>query len=155
MEIGLRFLAFIIDVTVCFTLTPLLFTAVGKLGEFEGVLGLLMLPVVFAMFVVWPFLYFGVPTGLWGRTPGKWICRVKVLDDFGNPPGLWRGLGREALKLLAVACQIGAIFCVYQLLTHGITWYDQLCKTRVEFTPWVRLTATQKNFRKKYKPPRF
>ena len=158
MEIGLRFLAFIIDSAICFSALPVLSLVNIKFMETagrSGSVGLLAIPFFFVLLIGWPFAYFGVTTGLWGRTLGKWICRVKVVDAYGNPPGLWRGLGRETLKLLAVGCQIGAIFCVYQLLTHGITWYDQLCSTQVEFTPWVRLSATQKNFRKKYRPNRF
>lgn len=158
MEIGLRFLAFILDIAFCVSAIPV-FSAVSskfmEIANSAGSAGILAIPFMFVLLIAWPFFYFGVPTGIWGRTPGKWICRVKVVDAYGNPPGLWRGLGRETLKLLAVGCQIGAIFCAYQLVYHGFTWYDQLCGTRVEFTPWVRLNATQKNFRKKYKPNRF
>lgn len=155
MEIGLRFLAFIIDCPLCFFSIPLVFSATGWVLEHAGPFSWLLIPLWFAAFFAWPFFYFGVLTGIWGRTPGRWICRLKVTDGTGQPPGLWRGLGRETLKLLAVGSGIGAMLCVFQVLYQGTTWYDQICGTRVEYTPWVRLTATQRNFRKQYRPPRF
>jgi len=155
MVIGLRFLAFIVDLPFCFfSLFVFLETTVWMLNHAEPVAWLLA-PLWFAMFFAWPFIHFGVLTGIWGRTPGRWICRLKVTHINGQPPGLWRGLGRETLKLLALASGVGATLCCYQVLTHGITWYDQLCETQVVHTPWIRMTATQRNFRKRYKPPRF
>ncbi len=153
MVIGLRFLAFVIDCPLCFFLIPLVFMASGWAMEHSGPLAWLLMPLWFATLITWPFLYFGIPTGIWGRTPGRWICRLKVTHANGQPPGLWRGVGRETLKLLAVASGIVALLCFFQALNQGITWYDQICETQVDHTPWVRLTATQRNFRKKYRPP--
>ena len=155
MIVGLRFLAFIIDCPLCFVSMLLFFNATGWVMEHSGPFGLLLIPLCFAAFFAWPFVYFGVLTGIWGRTPGRWICRLKVTHMNGQPPGLWRGLGRETLKLLALASGIGAMLCFFQVMYQGITWYDQICETQVEHTPWVRLTATQRNFRKQYRPPRF
>jgi len=154
MGVGLRFLACIIDCALCFYSMPVVFRGAGWVLEHSGAFIWLLIPLWFAAFVAWPFFYFGVPTGIWGRTPGRWICRLKVTHVNGQPPGLWRGLGRETLKLLAIASVIGAMLCVFQVLYHGITWYDQICETQVEYTPWVRLTGTQRNFRKHYKSPR-
>ena len=151
MEIGLRFLAFIVDFPLCFYSMLLVFKAAGWVVEHSGPLALLLIPLMFAAFFAWPFFYFGVLTGIWGRTPGRWICRLKVTHVNGQPLGLWRGLGRETLKLLGLASGIGAMLCVFQVLYQGITWYDQICETRVEHTPWVRLTATQRNYRKQTK----
>ena len=74
-----------------------------------------------------------------------------VIHGDGSPPGLWRGLGREALKILAVGNAIGAFIAMIQLILVGFTWYEQLCRTAIEFKPYVRLTKTQKKFRKEYK----
>jgi len=144
MEIGLRFLAYIIDCSFCFFSILLVFMASGWALEHSGPFALLLMPFWLTAFIVWPFFYFGVFTGIWGRTPGRWICRLKVTHVNGQPPGLWRGLGRETLKMLALASGIGAMFCLYQVLHQGTTWYDQVCETEVEHTPWVRLTATQR-----------
>lgn len=156
MEIGLRFLAFIIDIALCFALLPLFVMSSSWVFDWlPGIFALLLIPLTFVFFFTWPFFYFGVPTGLWGRTPGRLICRLKVVTDRDETPGLWRGLGRESLKLLAVGSGIGAMLCIFQILYQGTTWYDQLCGTHVKFTPWIRLTKTQQNFRKHYKPDRF
>lgn len=155
MVIGLRVLAAFIDFGMGFGLLPIVFWGLGAALELTGTLGFFLIPLLFALLFTWPFLYLGIPTGFWGRTPGKWLCHLKVVDDRDRPPGLWVGLARETLKVLAVGSMIGAAFSIYQLLTHGITWYDKMCGTRVEFAPPIRLTPTQKNFRKKYKPNRF
>ncbi len=153
MVIGLRILALIIDCTICFFSIPLflfattwLFNLFSNIGS--GIIGLLLVPIFFASFVVWPFLYFGATTGLWGKTPGKFICRLHVVNIYDRRPGFWRGLGRETLKLLAISCSIGAFIALFQIIYQGTTWYDNLCGTQVYFKPYVRSTKTQRNFRK-------
>ena len=153
MIIGLRILALIIDCVICFfsilfLLFPLgdVFTFVSNIGS--GIQGFFLLPLWFALIVIWPFLYFGATTGLWGKTPGKFICRLYVVDTLNRRPGLWRGLGRETLKILAVTSSIGAIIAFIQLLCQGTTWYDNICGTDVHFKPYIRLTKTQRNYRK-------
>lgn len=147
MEIGLRILATIIDCVICFYSMPLLFIVGGWIIERSGAVGLFLVPVFFVLFFVWPFLYFGVFTGLWGKTPGKFICRLSVVYGSEDKPGLWRGLGRETLKLFAIGSSFGAIFALYQVLTQGTSWYDSMCGTQVQFKPYRRLTKTQKNYR--------
>ena len=156
MIIGLRILALIIDCVICFFSIPLFAAATGWLVEYlsnigSGLQGLFLMPLWFALIVISPFLYFGVTTGLWGRTPGKFICRLYVVDADDKRPGLWRGLGRETLKILAITCSIGAIIAFFQLYSQGITWYDSLCRTQVYFKPYIRSTRTQRQFRKYFK----
>lgn len=150
MEIGLRLLAFIIDATICFFSFIPIVAGTGWVFNYAGGFGLILLPLWFVLIIAWPFIYFGVPTGLWGRTLGRWICRLRVTTGNDEIPGLWRGLGRESLKLLALGSSIGGILALLQLIYQGTTWYDQLCKTAVIFKPYVRLTKTQKHFRKVY-----
>jgi uncharacterized RDD family membrane protein YckC len=156
MIIGLRILALIIDCVICFYSIPLFVTATGWLVEYlsnigSGVQTFLLIPLWFALIVVSPFLYFGVTTGLWGKTPGKFICRLYVVDTDDKRPGLWRGLARETLKILAITFSIGAIIAFFQLYSQGITWYDSICHTQVHFKPYVRSTRTQRKFRKYFK----
>lgn len=146
MEVGLRALALIIDLPICFFSIPLVFYGTEWIIEKSGGFALFIVPFWFALLIVWPFLYFGLTTGLWGKTPGKFICRLEVVYA-GNRPGIWRALGRETLKLLALASGIGALLCIFQLTYQGTTWYDHICGTHVQFRPWVRLTKTQKRFR--------
>jgi eukaryotic-like serine/threonine-protein kinase len=39
---------------------------------------------------VFTLLYFGIPEGLWGASPGKAICNLRVVDQSGSVPGLAR-----------------------------------------------------------------
>ena len=149
MEVGLRALALIIDLPICFFSIPIVLSGTGWIVEKSGSFALLFVPFWFALLIAWPFLYFGLTTGLWGKTPGKFICRLEVVYA-GKRPGILRALGRETLKLLAIGTGICALLCAFQIAYQGTTWYDQLCKTTVVFKPYVRLTKTQKHFRKVY-----
>jgi uncharacterized RDD family membrane protein YckC len=41
-------------------------------------------------------LYYGISEGLWGRSPGKWLFALRVVDLSNHRPGLARGLYRAA-----------------------------------------------------------
>jgi uncharacterized RDD family membrane protein YckC len=151
MEIGLRILALMIDLAVCFGSLPLVVGLTGWLIERAGGFALLLLPFWFVLILVWPLLCVAIPTGLWGKSLGKLVCRLTVTDLHGRSPGVWRALGREVLKFLAIGSGIGTLLTLYQILYQGGTWYDQLCGTSVEFSPYVRLTQTQKNWRQHMK----
>jgi uncharacterized RDD family membrane protein YckC len=148
MEIGLRILALIIDLAFCFGTLPFVMGGTGWLLERVGGFALLLLPFWLILIFIWPLLCLAIPTGIWGRTLGKLICRLHVTDIHGRSPGIWRALGREVLKCLAVGTGIGAMLTLYQVIYQGGTWYDQMCGTKVDFSPYVRLTPTQKHFRK-------
>lgn len=152
MEIGLRVLALIIDLAVCFGTLPLImYSGSWIMSKFEDTtpeLALLFIPLFFASIFVWPLLYFCIPTGIWGRTLGKLICRLKVTDIHDQDPRFWRRLGREALKCVMIASGIGFTITFILLICQGSAWYDNLCGTKVEFTSFIRLTKTQKNYRK-------
>ena len=107
MEIGLRLLALGIDLAVCFGSLPLVLVATGWLLERAGGFALLLLPFWFVLLLVWPLLCIAIPTGIWGRSLGKLICRLCVEDVYGRVPGIWRALGREVLKFLAIGSGIG------------------------------------------------
>jgi len=145
VEIGLRILALIIDCGVCvFSLLGFVHVRGWVWGGSPEV-GFILILLWFMFFALWPFVYFGVPTGLWGRTCGKFLCRLKVDCSEG---GFWRGFWRETLKLLSILSLFGVFFCAFQIFCQGTTWYDTMCGTRVEFKPRVRLTKTQKRFRR-------
>jgi len=145
--IGLRILALIIDCCVCvFSILGFVHVREWVSGGSEEV-GFIFILLWFMFFALWPFVYFGVPTGLWGGTLGKLLCRLEVRYSEGGRPGISRGLGRETLKLLSIFSVFGVFFCAFQILCQGTTWYDTICGTRVEFKPRVRLTKTQKRFR--------
>jgi len=65
-----------------------------------------------ALFVfVFTLLYFGIPEGLWGTSPGKAICNLRVVDQAGSAPGLARAGLRAAL--FAVAFELSAADFIY------------------------------------------
>ncbi len=92
------------------------------------------------------FLYFVIPTAIWGKTLGKLIFRVTV-EYHSNPPGFLRASTREFLKLVQWVFFLIPIFALYQLLEYGHTWYDQLLGLQVRCDAFG-LTETQKNWRK-------
>ena len=146
MVTGLRLMALVVDLALGGG--HLIFMGLGWAAEAMGVAGAALVPVVLAAFLLWPVLFMGIPTGLWGRTPGKWILGLRVVHAYGHPPSVRRALAREMLKMLAIGCAFGAAFCLIQILHTGTVWYDHLCGTAVEHSPWHRLTRTQKDFRK-------
>lgn len=47
-------------------------------------------------------LYYPLLEGLTGKTFGKWICRLKIVDASGNRPGVLRALVRTLFRLVEV-----------------------------------------------------
>jgi uncharacterized RDD family membrane protein YckC len=148
MEIGLRVFALMIDAAFCLGTLPIVVGVTSWMLDRLGSLSLLLLPFWFVLFIVWPVLCLAIPTGIWGKSLGKLICRLTVTDYHHQPPGIWRALGRETLKCLALGSGIGIMLTLFQIIYQGGTWYDQLCGTQVAYNPYVRLTQTQKNWRK-------
>jgi uncharacterized RDD family membrane protein YckC len=146
--ICLRILALIIDCCVCvFSLLGLVHLREWASGG-SGEVGLIYILLWFMFFALWPFIYFGIPTGLWGATLGKLVCRLKVDWRQG---GFRRGFKRETLKLLTIFSVVGVFFCAFQVIGRGTTWYDTMCGTRVEFRGRMRLTKMQKRFHRHMK----
>jgi len=45
-------------------------------------------------------LYFALPEGIWGASPGKAICGVRVVDPSRNVPGVPKALARAAVYIV-------------------------------------------------------
>jgi uncharacterized RDD family membrane protein YckC len=75
-------------------------------------------------------LYYIAFEGLWGRTPGKWICGTRVIDERGGKPRFGQVLGRTFARLIP--------FEPFSLLVSARDdlrgWHDELPKTRVVTT---------------------
>ena len=159
VQIGLRLLAFMVDAAVALALTVglgfALMTGVmllrGAMREPPLVVELLvMIGVVAALPVAvlaGPMLCFAVPTALWGRTPGRWVCRLRVIaaPDAGDRMRIGpsqarraasRRLAREMLKLAGYAIGLGAIVAAVQIGMEQRAWYDRLCGTTVALMRW-------------------
>ena len=148
METGLRLIALIVDLALALATGHLVNSGLGLAAGLAGAGGVALVPIMIAAFLLWPVLFLGVPTGLWGRTPGKLVLGLRVVHAYGHPPSVRRALAREALKMVSLGSAFGAVFCLIQILHTGTVWYDRLCGTSVEHSPWVRSTKTQREFRK-------
>ena len=95
-----------------------------------------------------PVLVLGVLSGLTGRTPGKLLMFLKVVDHGGDPPGIVQGILREIAKAVSLGFFFGMFYALQGLLTSKQTFYDTWLDLEVEDLRPVGLTPTQKNFRK-------
>ena len=77
------------------------------------------------------FGYFVFTTGIFGRTLGKWVAGIKVVDADGNSPGVAIAIPREmAGKFVSVvAVGIGLIWIVFDSQRQG--WHDKIAGTYV------------------------
>jgi len=87
-----------------------------------GVLALVMLVVHFS-YLIW-FV------GKYGATPGKMICRLKIVSAEGRPVGYWLATGRLFAEMLsALVLDIGYIIAAFDREKRAL--HDHICKTRV------------------------
>jgi uncharacterized RDD family membrane protein YckC len=158
MEIGLRILAVIIDLVAILVIVPVLAVTAALpwvVMSHPGSFGSHLLPFWFLWWLLLPIILtpavLAVPTGLWGRSLGKLACGLYVTDERDVPPGLARAFARETLKLLAIGSVLGIVLTLGQIRFQGTTWYDQLCHTKVEHSPFRRLTQTQRDWRRHFR----
>lgn len=79
--------------------------------------------------------YFVIPTGLFGRTPGKWVAGLRVVDTEGRVPGIAAAIPREvAGRWISIfAFGVGLAWSVFDKRRQG--WHDKLAGTLVINTP--------------------
>ena len=77
------------------------------------------------------FAYFVGPTGIWGRTPGKMLAGIIVVDEDGRTPGIATAIGREmAFKAVsAIIFGLGLLWIVIDPARRG--WHDRMAGTFV------------------------
>ena len=90
---------------------------------------MLALPLT-GLFLTLAFAYTTFFHTLYGRTPGKWITGIRVLDETGRPPRL----GRSALRMIlafvsAIPLFIGVAAALFSRRRQ--TLYDRLTGTYV------------------------
>ncbi|MFP4379061.1 MAG: RDD family protein [Candidatus Sumerlaeia bacterium] len=155
MELGLRVLATVIDIVIVLVILPLIMF-IGNLilgifisGDKGIILGLsASFTILISAISLWPLIFLAIPTAIWGRTPGKLICRLKVVDHRDQAPGFARAFARETLKLLSLAFAFVPILTLFQYIQTGHVWYDDLCQTGIQCN--AGLTDTQKKWRKHF-----
>ncbi len=132
-KVGRRLVAFIIDVLVCFfSFFPASVLSI-KLMDICGLPSAYLLQTWFCFSLAWPIIYFAVLTGLIGRTPGRFICRLRVTGAHNTRLKFWRGFCREILKFLGIWFGgLGVFIALFQILYLGDdAWYDSICGTEV------------------------
>ena len=77
------------------------------------------------------FAYFVLLTGIFGRTLGKWVAGIRVVDSDGNTPGVALAIPREmAGRFVAVVVVgVGLIWIVFDPKHQG--WHDKMAGTYV------------------------
>ncbi len=91
------------------------------------------------------FGYFIIPTILWGRTPGKWVAGIVVVDSDGRTPGP-AAIPREMIgKLVSfLAAGIGILWLIPDKKHQG--WHDKIAGTFVVDNPYSGGPQFMKDF---------
>ena len=69
------------------------------------------------------WVYYPFFEGIWGRTPGKWITKTKVVMHDGSKPDFAHILGRTLARMIP--------FEPFSFFAGPIGWHDSLSKTIV------------------------
>jgi uncharacterized RDD family membrane protein YckC len=133
---GIRFGAKILDglilgipfaIVYFASIFPLIAMSKGK--EPTATMGLLPLLIQFGfIFVQMAYTIFFL--GKYGATPGKMICKIKVVTSEGDRISYGRATGRFFAELLSgMICYIGYIMVAFDDQKRGL--HDHICNTRV------------------------
>lgn len=99
-----------------------------------------------------PIIVFGSLSGLFGWTPGKLICFLRLKDDSGSRPGILKVILREFIKYIGISFMfLGSLWAIYGIVTKQKTFYDDWLSLDVEDLKPSGLTETQKNWRKTFR----
>ncbi len=100
---GPRFGHFIIDCLSFRLFTYLIFYVLGvidNLTKFSANLNLTIILVVdILLLLLYPFLY-GFCEYIWQRTPGKYLTKTIVIDEYGNKPDLRTIILRSLIRIV-------------------------------------------------------
>ncbi len=79
--------------------------------------------------------YFIIPTGIFGRTLGKWVAGISVVDEEGNKPGVATAIPREVVGrfVATITFGIGIIWVIFD--KHHQGWHDKMAGTYVVVVP--------------------
>ncbi len=79
--------------------------------------------------------YFVIPTGLFGKTPGKWVAGISVVDDKGMKPGVAIAIPREMVGRFVSTIAVGAglVWILFDPQRQG--WHDKIAGTYVINAP--------------------
>ena len=134
-----RFFAWLIDHLAMFVLVMLLMLALGALlaqiGNIESdilaVLAGLLACVVFGMFFVFQFIYFGYFWSRDGQSIGMKLLNIKVVRKSGGELNFWRAALRGTLGyyISGLVFSLGFIWAAFD--ENNEAWHDKI------FDTWV------------------
>ena len=75
--------------------------------------------------------YFIVPTGIWGRTIGKWVAGIVVVDQDGRIPGVAVAIPREIVGKVVSYAALGFGFAWILFDAKRRGWHDSIAGTYV------------------------
>ena len=95
--------------------------------------------------IIFFFGYFIIPTVIWGRTPGKWVAGIVVVDSGGQTPGP-AAIPREMIgKFVSyLAAGIGIFWLMLDPKRQG--WHDKIAGTYVVDNPYSGGPQFMKDF---------
>ena len=79
--------------------------------------------------------YFIVPTGIWGRTIGKWVAGIVVVDQDGRIPGVAVAIPREIVGKVVSYAALGFGFAWILFDAKRRGWHDSIAGTYVVHDP--------------------
>ncbi len=137
-----RTAAVAIDLTVVYLVCVALFAATYR-GDYDGfAVDLLLLPVAVVLLLLYDWLFIALK----GQTPGKMLCRIKVVNEAGEKPRPMQALRREvvgkffALVLYGLMGAASGWFGPSDKDTQGIlAHYDDFTGTEVIRQPARRI----------------
>ncbi len=96
--------------------------------------------------------YFVLPTGIWGRTLGKWVAGIVVVDQDGRTPGVAAAIPREvAWKVLSYGLiGLGVFWIAFDRERRGL--HDRLAGTWVVYVPDAGAPLLGRLFRRLFAP---
>lgn len=142
-----RIFAYLIDMAL--VILPARFYADEILDKLDNIIAI---PALFAS-SFWmvqsgiPILALGILVGQFGKSPGKLVMFLKVVNESKRSPGLAQGILREIIKLLCGMFLFGALYALYGIITRGRAFYDDWLSLDVEDQKPIGLTDRQKKWR--------
>lgn len=144
--LGLRFAAGVIDGWILFmavaVLEILMAPDIDALANLQRDRGWFAIKVILASALL-QILYFAVPEGLWGLTPGKAFCGLRVVGPDRIAPGILRALARAAIFSALPALPAWLRFALDQEGESNVAWFTMVATWSILLLMFV--TARRRN----------
>jgi uncharacterized RDD family membrane protein YckC len=132
---GIRFAAYIVDSIVNFIFGLASGFAVALIMRAETQRAMVVQQLVASgVGMVLGLVYYTFFVGKYGATPGKMVCRLKIVSPDGSPVGYKKAVGRYfGYWVSSIICGIGFLMIAFDEERRGL--HDRICGTRVIKVP--------------------